>query len=71
MKILVVDDESLIREVIKEYLLVEGYEVDEAVDGKDALNKALINDYSLIIMDIMMPKMDGYQACREIKKKRM
>ena len=54
LKILVVDDESLIREVIKEYLLVEGYEVDEAVDGKDALNKALINDYSLIIMDIMM-----------------
>lgn len=70
MKILVVDDESLIREVIKEYLLVEGYEVDEAVDGKDALNKALINDYSLIIMDIMMPKMDGYQACREIKKEK-
>lgn len=68
MKILVVDDEELIRNVIREYLKLEDYEVDEAVDGEDALNKARINDYSLIIMDIMMPKMDGYQACKEIRK---
>ena len=68
MKILVVDDESLIRDVIKEYLSLENYLVDEACDGEEAVKKALENDYSLIIMDIMMPKMDGYQACKEIKK---
>lgn len=68
MKILVVDDESLIRDVIKEYLSLENYLVDEASDGEEAVKKALENDYSLIIMDIMMPKMDGYQACKEIKK---
>ena len=68
MKILVVDDEALIREVIKEYLSIENYIVDEASNGEEAVSKALENDYSLIIMDIMMPKMDGYQACREIKK---
>lgn len=68
MKILVVDDESLIREVIIEYLKLEGYEVDEACDGAEALKKTRENDYALIIMDIMMPNMDGYQACKEIKK---
>lgn len=67
MKILVVDDEVLIRSVIKEYLLLEGYEVDEACDGEEAVKLSSSNDYSLIIMDIMMPHMDGFQACREIK----
>ena len=68
MKILVVDDEELIRNVIKEYLMMENYIVDEAGDGQEAIEKAKNNDYNLIIMDIMMPKMDGYQACKEIKK---
>ena len=68
MKILVVDDEVLIREVIKEYLNLEGFEFDEAANGEEAVSKALVNEYSLIIMDIMMPKMDGYQACKEIRK---
>lgn len=68
MKILIVDDEALIREVIREYLLLEGYEVDEATDGDDAINKCKYNDYALVIMDIMMPHKDGYQACKEIKK---
>ena len=67
MKFLIVDDEELIRDVIKEYLLLEGYEVDEAKDGNEAVEKALAKDYSLIIMDIMMPHKDGYQACKEIK----
>lgn len=67
MKILVVDDEMLIRSVIKEYLLLDGYEVDEASNGKEALDMVKSNDYSLIIIDIMMPHMDGFQACREIK----
>lgn len=68
MKILVVDDEELIRNVIREYLIMEEYTVDEANDGLEAITKAKENDYNLIIMDIMMPKMDGYQACKEIKK---
>ena len=67
MKILVVDDEDLIRGVIKEYLTLEGYQVTEAVDGLDAVNKALEEDFNLVIMDIMMPNKDGYQACKEIK----
>lgn len=67
MKILICDDEQLIRQVIKEYLNLEGYQVDEAVDGDDAIEKAQQNEYSLIIMDIMMPNKDGYQACKEIK----
>ena len=67
MKILVVDDEILIRDVIKEYLLIEGYDVDEAVDGDDAVSICRTNNYSLIIMDVMMPNKDGFQACREIK----
>lgn len=67
MKILIVDDEELIRQVIKEYLVLEGYMIDEAIDGNDAVSKALSNDYSLIIMDIMMPNKDGYQACKEIR----
>ncbi len=68
MKILVVDDEKLIREVIKEYLNIEGYEVDEAQDGEEAVEKASNVNYDLIIMDIMMPNKDGYQACKEIKQ---
>ena len=70
MKILIVDDEALIRDVIKEYLLIEGYEVDEATDGEEAVKKALEKDYTLIIMDIMMPHKDGYQACKEIRAKK-
>ena len=68
MKILVCDDEALIREVIKEYLKLEGIEVMEAEDGNVALECIQKNDFDLIIMDIMMPKMDGYQAVRKIKE---
>ena len=67
MKVLVVDDEKLIRDVIKEYLLLENYQVDEATNGKEAVDLVSSNDYALIIMDIMMPEMDGYQACKSIK----
>ena len=68
MRVLVVDDEKLIRDVIKEYLLLENIKVDEAENGLQAVDKVKHNDYDIIIMDIMMPKMDGYTACREIKK---
>ena len=68
MRVLVVDDEKLIRDVIKEYLLLENIEVEEASNGEEALNEVKQEDFDIIIMDIMMPKMDGYTACREIKK---
>ncbi len=68
MKILIVDDEELIRTVIKEYASIEGYETDEAGNGLEAIEKCKINHYDLIIMDIMMPKLDGYQAVKEINK---
>ena len=68
MRVLVVDDEKLIRDVIKEYLLLENMKVDEAENGLQAVDEVKHNDYDIIIMDIMMPKMDGYTACREINK---
>lgn len=68
MRILVVDDEELIRDVIKDYSLNEGYELDEASNGEEAIELVETNNYDVIIMDIMMPHMDGYQAIREIKK---
>ena len=68
MRVLIVDDEELIRNVIKEYLILENYEVKEASNGSEAVDLALKENFDIIIMDIMMPKMDGYTACREIKK---
>ncbi len=68
MNILIVDDEKLIREVIKEYLLLENFNVYEAENGENAIEIFKKNNIDLVIMDIMMPKMDGYTACKEIKK---
>lgn len=67
-RILVVDDEQKIREVIREYSEFNGFEVTEAADGMTAVGLCKLNDYDLIIMDIMMPKLDGFTACKEIKK---
>lgn len=67
-KILVVDDEPKIREVIREYAEFNGYEVTEAGDGMSAVGLCKLNHYDLVIMDIMMPKLDGYSACKDIKK---
>lgn len=67
-KILVVDDEDNIREVLKEYAEFEGHEVDEACDGMQAIEMAKNNNYDIIIMDVMMPRLDGYSACKEIRK---
>ena len=67
-KILVVDDEQRIREIIKEYAEFNGFQVVQAEDGMDAVEKVRNEDFDIIIMDIMMPKLDGYSACKEIKK---
>ncbi|WP_294750627.1 response regulator transcription factor [uncultured Ruminococcus sp.] len=66
--ILVVDDEMNIRKVVREYAEFEGYEVTEAENGMEAVNLCHDNDYDLIIMDVMMPRLDGYSACKEIHK---
>ena len=67
-KILVVDDEFRIRQIIRKYAEFEGYEVDEATDGMEAIQICRKKEFDLIIMDVMMPELDGFSACREIRK---
>lgn len=67
-KILVVDDEYGIREIIKKYAVFEGHNVTEAADGLEAIRICRTNKFDLIVMDIMMPELDGYSACKEIRK---
>ena len=67
-KILVVDDEVNIRRVVREYAEFEGYEVAEAENGMEAVEMVKSEDFDLIVMDIMMPKLDGFSTCKEIKK---
>ncbi len=68
MKLLVVDDEARIRELIKKYAVFEGYEVAEAENGMAAVELARKQTFDLIILDVMMPELDGFSACREIRK---
>ena len=70
MKILIVDDEKMIRDVIKEYCLNNNFSVDEADNGKVALNKLLNNSYDLMVLDIMMPEMDGFTMLQELPKEK-
>ena len=67
-KILVVDDEFRIRQIIRKYAEFEGFTVEEAVDGMQAIEICRKEDFDLIIMDVMMPELDGFSACREIRK---
>ena len=68
MKLLIVDDEKRIRELIAKYAAFEGYAYDEAEDGMKAVDIARAKPFDLIIMDIMMPELDGFSASREIRK---
>ena len=67
--ILVVDDEAKIREIIKKYAVFEGYRVTEAANGMEAIDLCRTEPFDLIIMDVMMPELDGFSACREIRRK--
>lgn len=67
-RILIVDDEINIRELIKKYAKFENFEVDEAENGLQAIEKVQSGSYDLIVMDVMMPELDGFSAIREIKK---
>ena len=62
--ILIVDDEEQIRNLIKKYAIFEGYQVSEAVDGMEAVEICRRQKFDLIIMDVMMPELDGFSACR-------
>lgn len=69
-KILVVDDEEKIRAIIKKYAEFEGYEIVEAENGMKAIEVCKKENFDIIIMDVMMPELDGFSACKEIKKEK-
>ncbi|MET3682365.1 two-component system response regulator ResD [Alkalibacillus flavidus] len=68
--ILVVDDEERIRRLLKLYLDREGYQIDEAVDGDEALDKALATDYDVILLDLMLPGKDGVDVCAQLREQK-
>lgn len=68
LNILIVDDEIRIREVVKEYAKVSGYECKEASNGKEAIEMVKNNDFDCVVLDIMMPELDGFSACKKIKE---
>lgn len=67
-KLLVVDDEQKIREIISKYAQFEGYSVEEAPDGMTAIDMFKEKDYDLVILDVMLPDLDGFSVCRELRK---
>lgn len=67
-RILITDDEAKIRSLIAKYAVHEGFEIEEASNGMEAVEKCENNHYDLVIMDIMMPELDGFSAVKEIKK---
>ncbi|MBQ7959254.1 MAG: response regulator, partial [Oscillospiraceae bacterium] len=67
-KILICDDEKNIRNVVREYAEFEGYQVFEAEDGMSAVDLCRKETFDLIVMDVMMPRLDGFSACKEINK---
>ena len=67
-KILVVEDEKKISQVLQVNLMMAGYLCDIAADGEEGLRKALTGDYDLILLDLMLPKRDGFSVCREVRK---
>lgn len=71
MTILVVEDEHKITRFIQRGLEMEHYTVDVAYDGEEALNKVEVNGYDLIILDLMLPKKDGIQVCRELRERKI
>lgn len=69
-KILIVEDEEVIADLEKDYLELSGFEVEISNNGKEGLSKALKGDYSLIILDLMLPEMDGFEVCKKIREER-
>ena len=69
-KILIIEDEEVIADLEKDYLELSGFEVAITNNGKDGLEQALRGDYSLIILDLMLPEMDGFEVCKKIREER-
>lgn len=67
-RILLIEDESRIREMVKEYLENEGFLITEAYDGADALDKFKNIDFDMLVLDVMLPKVDGWSVCREVRR---
>ncbi len=67
-RILVVDDEEMIRKIVAKYAVFEGHSVTEAADGMEAIEMCKTGTFDIMIIDIMMPELDGFSACREIRK---
>ena len=67
-RLFVVDDDDEIRELLEFALSHSGYSVDTACDGMDGLNKAVTNSYDLVLLDVMMPKMNGFDVCKNLRK---
>ena len=67
-KILIIEDEWKMRRLIRDYLVREGYHVDEAGDGQEGYEKFCETEYNLVVLDIMLPKMDGWSVCRKVRE---
>lgn len=67
-RILLIEDESRIREMVKEYLENEGFVITEAVDGADGLDKFKNSEFDMLVLDVMLPKVDGWSVCREVRR---
>ena len=66
-KVLIIEDESAIAELERDYLELSGFEVEVANDGKEGLDKALSDQFDLIILDLMLPGIDGFEICRQVR----
>ena len=69
-KILIIEDEEVIADLERDYLELSGFEVEIKNNGKDGLSEALKGDYSLVILDLMLPEMDGFEVCKRIREER-
>ncbi len=69
-RILIIEDEEVIADLEKDYLELSGFEVEIQNNGKDGLDKALKGDFALVILDLMLPEMDGFEVCKKIREER-
>ena len=69
-RILIVEDEETIADLERDYLELSGFEVEVANDGETGLEKALTDQFDLVILDLMLPGVDGFEICREVRQKK-